>query len=395
MIAMKYNFIRAMPGRDLAENHRPSTSLELFFDLVSVIAIAAAANGLHHAITEHHFADGMIKYFISFFAIWWAWMNFTWFASAYDNDDVPYRIAVMIMMVGALIIAAGIPPIFANLDLSLGVIGYVVMRLALVSLWLRAAKHDPERRKTTQKHAAGITMCQTVWILGYFLVPPSWFLPFIGFAVICELMVPYFAEKPAGTTWHRDHIIERYGLFTIIVLGESLLALSNALVSTTDISLMDLEVHLLIAGGLLTVFSMWWLYFSELDHKALDGTHTEFVWGYGHYLIFASIAAVGAGLAVQIDFLSGHSEISEIAANAALSIPVAIYALSLWIVHEQFHKSDGADRYLLPGTALVVLMCTYLSFAPLAIGVVFAICLALRLRIQARRAVAGSGGEAN
>ncbi len=392
---MNYNFIRPMPGRNLSEGHRASTALELFFDLVSVIAVAAAANGLHHAISEHHFAEGLIKYFISFFAIWWAWMNFTWFASAYDNDDVPYRIAVMIMMVGALIIASGIPPIFENLDMSVAVFGYVVMRLALVSLWLRAAKNDSGRRKTSQRYAAGITICQTFWVFGYFFVPDSWFLSFVGFAIICELMVPYVAEKSATTTWHRDHIIERYGLFTIIVLGESLLALSNALGSVTGISLLDSQLDMLIGGGLLIVFTMWWLYFSELGHKALDGTQNGFVWGYGHLFIFASIAAVGAGLAIQIDYLSGHSEISAISANAALSIPAAIFVFSLWIVHEQFHKSDRADRNLLPATALVVLTCTYLDFAPLAIGVVLAICLAVRLRIQARRSVATNEIEAN
>ena len=125
-----------MPGRDLTEPHRPATPLELFFDLVSVIAIASAAGGLHHAIAENHALIGTISFIYAFGAIWWAWMNFTWFASAYDNDDVPYRIAVFVMIGGAMLIAAGIPAMTSSESWTLSLTGYIIMRLSLVSLWL-------------------------------------------------------------------------------------------------------------------------------------------------------------------------------------------------------------------------------------------------------------------
>ena len=87
---MQRPFIRPMPGRDITESHRPATPLELFFDLVCVIAIASAAAGLHHAIAENHIGIGILTFTYAFGSIWWAWMNFTWFASAYDNDDIPF-----------------------------------------------------------------------------------------------------------------------------------------------------------------------------------------------------------------------------------------------------------------------------------------------------------------
>ena len=80
-----------MVARSPHEAHRAATPLELFFDLVFVVAIAQAANGLHHAVAELHVVDGLIGYLMVFFAIWWAWMAFTWFASAYDCDDVRAR----------------------------------------------------------------------------------------------------------------------------------------------------------------------------------------------------------------------------------------------------------------------------------------------------------------
>ena len=91
-----------MIARSPHEAHRTATPLELFFDLVFVVAIAQAASGLHHAVAELHALDGLIGYLMVFFAIWWAWMAFTWFASAYDCDDVPYRLLVFVQIAGAL-----------------------------------------------------------------------------------------------------------------------------------------------------------------------------------------------------------------------------------------------------------------------------------------------------
>jgi len=103
----------------------------LFFVLVVVVAVAQAASGLHHAIAEAHLASGALTYLMVFFGVWWAWVNFTWFASAYDNDDVVYRLLVLVQLTGALIFAAGIPG-FQHGDRTVGVSGYVLMRLALV-----------------------------------------------------------------------------------------------------------------------------------------------------------------------------------------------------------------------------------------------------------------------
>ena len=101
-----------MRARSPHEPHRVATPLELLFDLVFVVAVARAAEGLHHAIAENHAAAGLAGFAMVFFAIWWAWMNFTWFASAYDCDDVPYRLAVFVQITGALIIAAGVTQMF-------------------------------------------------------------------------------------------------------------------------------------------------------------------------------------------------------------------------------------------------------------------------------------------
>ena len=133
-----------MTARSPHEPHRVSTPLELFFDLVFVVAIAQAASGLHHAIAEDHAVQGLMGYLMVFFAIWWAWMNFSWFASAYDCDDLPYRLTVFVQITGALSLAAGITQLFEHRVPNVAVLGgYVVMRLAMVVQWLRAGAGDP------------------------------------------------------------------------------------------------------------------------------------------------------------------------------------------------------------------------------------------------------------
>lgn len=247
-----------MTPRDMHEPHRAATPLELLFDLVSVIAIAAAAAGLHHAIAEAHVLDGLLKFCAAFFGIWWAWMNYTWFASAYDNDDTPYRLLTLLIMAGSLTMAAGISQLFERNDLFLIVIGYVIMRLGMVALWLRAARHDPDRRSTALWYAAGIALVQLYWVTLMVAQPtqPAAFYGLFALGAVLEMAVPALAERRATTPWHRHHIIERYGLLNIIVLGETLLAgsmaLSRAVGDHFDIALLHLAL-----SSLVILFSMW------------------------------------------------------------------------------------------------------------------------------------------
>ena len=103
-----------MEGRDPDEPHRAATPLELFFDLCFVVAVAQAAVALHHELADGHLIEGTVAYLMVFFAIWWAWMGFTWFASAYDTDDVLYRLLTFFQIAGVLVIAAGVPRAFES-----------------------------------------------------------------------------------------------------------------------------------------------------------------------------------------------------------------------------------------------------------------------------------------
>ena len=375
---------RVMTPRDPDEEHRSATPLELFYDLTFVVAVAQAASSLHHGLVSGHAGEALLGYAAVFFAIWWAWMNFTWFASAYDTDDAAYRIAVLVQMVGVLVLAAGVPRIMEGQDYGIGVLGYVIMRMALVPQWIRAARSHPEGRTCATRYAVGITLCQVLWVGR--LALDGWVAgaAFVVLLVV-ELAIPLWAEQAGRTPWHPGHIAERFGLFTIIVLGESLLAATVGVQVALDESVAVAELTPVIVGGLLLVFSMWWIYFDlPTEHAAsrMREDFTErlsgaFVWGYGHYLVFASAAATGAGLAVAVDHAIGHSSLTDLQAGLTVTVSASIYCTALWMVHFRYKRPGPMRSYAVPVTVLLLLGASFTPEPVLLAGFLLAGLVAL------------------
>ncbi|MDQ0749100.1 low temperature requirement protein LtrA [Streptomyces africanus] len=389
--------LRRLTARGRGEAHRAASPLELFFDLCFVVAVAQAGIQLVHSVAEGHAGEGILDYAMVFFALWWAWMNFTWFASAYDNDDVLYRVVTLVQIAGVLVLAAGVSRAFGEHEFFVVWLGYVIMRLAMAAQWLRAARsaEGPERT-TALRYAGGLLACQVGW-LGLLFLPEGartwWFLVM----ALLEMCVPPWAEKGRPTSWHPRHIAERYGLFTIIVLGETIAAATVAVKSGIDENDALGELLPIAAGGLLIIFAAWWVYFVVPIHDHLRSNRQAFLWGYGHYLVFASAAAIGAGLEVAVEQTVGKAHISTLAASAAVTLPTALYLLTLWALHSRHFKTGIAQQLVLPTTALLVICCTFLDdWAVLAAGLVCTLSVVagetLALRRAARTARADGQG---
>jgi low temperature requirement protein LtrA len=386
-----------MGPRDTTDAHRAASPLELFFDLCFVVAVAQAGSSLHHAYAEGHPADAIGAYPMVFFAVWWAWMNFTWFASAYDNDDVPYRVAVLVQIAGALILSAGVPRAFDDRDFAVVTVGYAVMRVALVSLWVRAAVEHVEGRVSALRYAIGVAVCQVGW-LGLLLFPDEVRLAGFGVLVVAELGVPMWAERAGATSWHPGHIVERYGLFTIIVLGESVLAATVAIQAAVDGGQSFRDLAAVAGGGLLIVFSMWWIYFDLPSDRVvggararfLDSPRSAFVWGYSHLVVFASAAAVGAGLAAAVDHTSGHTELSDTQAALTVTVPVTVFLASVWVLHVR-HQAPGFLRYgAVPLAAVVILAGSFANEPVLVAGIAMAALVGASVVGRERRLAASA-----
>jgi low temperature requirement protein LtrA len=330
-----------------------------------------------------------------FFAIWWAWMNFTWFASAYDNDDVLYRVVTLVQIAGVLVLAAGVSRAFESHEFLVVWLGYAIMRFAMIAQWLRVVRStEGVERTTALRYAGGVLLCQVGWLGLLFL--PEHARPWVFLVMaIAELCVPVVAEKDFTTSWHPHHISERYGLFTIIVLGETIAAATVAVKSGVDEHDALGELLPIAAGGLLIVFSAWWIYFAVPIHGHLRSNGQAFLWGYGHYLIFTSAAAIGAGLEVAVEQAVGKAHISTLAASAAVTLPTALYLLTLWVLHSRHFKVGIAQQLILPSTALLVIVCTFLGhWAVLAAGVVAAFSVVIGVALRERIVAGEEAGAA-
>jgi low temperature requirement protein LtrA len=373
-----------MGSRDVAEEHRAATPLELLYDLCFVVAIARAASLLHHAVSHGDAGSAVVSYVLVFFAVWWAWMNFTWFASAYDNDDVLYRVLVFVQMAGVLVLAAGVPRAFEHRDFDIVFVGYVVMRVGLVALWLRAAHHDPAGRTIARRYAAGVSLATVGW-LGVALIGwPVWAFVVMG---VVELIVPAWSERGGAThtPWHPEHIAERYGLFTIIVLGETILSSSVAFQAVVDDRTGDATAVLTAVGALLTVFSMWWIYFAKPAGPRLLSNRLAFPWGYGHYVVFASAAAVGAGVAVVLDDVTGRSHIGSTAASAAFTIPVILYLVAVTFIHTLLYGVRRDHLTAMLAAIALVGVATFTGQAVLVTGIVLAALVAVLVMVHVKQ----------
>jgi low temperature requirement protein LtrA len=348
--------LERMLPRNPNEPHRVASSLELFFDLVFVIAVSTASGQLHHALSSGHAGPGITAYLMVFFAIWWAWMNFTWFATSFGVDDWLYRVITIVQMAGVLVLAAGIGPVFDehHQDFTIVVIAYVVMRLAMIVQWLRAAGMNPQLRRTACIYAAGIGIVQILWI-GFLFVPDSMRTATFLVLMIAEICIPVVAERRAPTPWHPHHITERYSLFTLIVLGESLLASATAIIGARE----ELDaIGPLIWVAVVTLVStaaMWWIYFWPPHHRAITTMRRSLTYGYTHYFVFAAAGAFSAGIEVWIDQLTGHSDLPPIATAFATSVPIAVFLLGIWFVAIR-KNADRVVNTAVPAGAVLVLL---------------------------------------
>ena len=390
--------------RDHGAAHRAATPLELFFDLCFVVAVALLAAELHYALAEGRALEGLLRYLVLFAPVWWAWMSYTWFATAFDHDDPVTRVLTFAQMAGVIAVAATVHDAFDGDPVPLA-LAYVAMRTPLVVQWARAARADAAHRGFASAYALGTVAAQVLVLLGAALhladgTRPASYALFAAAALV-ELATPTVAvPRSPGPVFHPGHVAERYGLFTIIVLGESVLAATIGLDEAGG--LVDARAGTVVVAGLLVTFALWWLYFAALGTDALTRNRSAaFGWGYGHYLLFAAVAAVGAALQAQLEGVADAAYASGVTAGGAalLAALAAVLATLAWLGRT---AGNPVRTYVvgavLSGAAAVLALpallggegsvLTTVLAAGLAVGVLVA-----RLRDPARGGAAAPAGE--
>ena len=370
-----------MAGHDPDEQHRAATPLEGLLDLTFATSFGLAAAQFAHVLSDGQYAAALIGFGFASFAICWAWINFSWFSSAYDTDDWIFRLITMVQMIGVLVLAMGLPRMFASvqhgehLDNSIMVLGYVIMRVAMVSQWLRASRQNPSRRRACLTYALAISVAQIGWVI-QILVDTSVAVTVLLTCVLAliELAGPVIAErKDGGTPWHAHHIAERYSLFALIALGEGVVGTVAALSAVVEAQGWSLDAVLVCIAGIGLTFGLWWIYYLLPSAPVLHA-HREraFVWGYGQMIVVASIVATGAGLQVAAHSIEHQSHIGALATLLCAAIPVSLFLALTYALHYYLVRQfDRLHAWLLLATVAVVVIAVMAA----AVGIDMTICL--------------------
>jgi low temperature requirement protein LtrA len=363
-------------GRGVDEMRR-ATWLELFFDLVFVAAVGQLANSLSAEPTPERFFE-----FLGLFVpVWWAWMGFTFYANRFDTDDVVYRLLMLLAMFAVAVLATTIPSVFAGATAGFP-IAYVAVRVVLLALYARAARHVPEARALASSFLGAFGISVVIWLVSLAFEAP-WAYVLWGVALAIELVAPIPAWRLLrDAPVDRRHLPERFGLLTLIVLGESVLAV---VLGVSKVS-WDAGSAAAAAAGFLVAAAIWWIYFDFLDEGALTsrGILGGLTYTYMNYFVVVGLAALGVG--VKLAILAAGGDHRYDGTSWILSAGLALTMLGLGVIQlvagTVVVDADVVLRLLTAGVALLLIP---FDLSPLTVVSVFAAVLVAQVLFELAR----------
>jgi low temperature requirement protein LtrA len=350
-------------GRGVDEMRR-ATWIELFFDLVFVAAVSQLANALAAEPTTGRFFE-----FLGLFVpVWWAWMGFTFYANRFDTDDIVYRLLLLLAMFGVAALATTIPSVFRGATQGFP-IAYVAVRLVLIALYARASRHVPEARALVRVFIRAFSFAVLIWLASLAFDAP-WAYVVWGVALVFELGAPIRAWRflPDAPIDPR-HLPERFGLLTLIVLGESVLAV---VLGVSKIS-WDAGSAAAAATGFTVAASLWWIYFDFLDEGALTarGLFGGLTYTYMNYFVVVGLAALGTGVKLAILAAGGdhHYDDTSWILSAGLALTMVGLGVIQLVAGTVVVDTDVVLRLV---TAAIALVLIPFGLSPLSVVSIFA-----------------------
>jgi low temperature requirement protein LtrA len=345
--------------RTLENGERHASYLELFFDLVFVVAIAQLA----HELVLDHSLEGFAVFGGLFLPVFIAWQGYTIYADRFDTDDLVFRAVILLGMLSILALAVQIPDVPHGRSTGFA-IAYVVVRSLMIALYLRAYRHVPEARPLIARYTGGYSLGIGLWIVSLAVEPPARYVLW-GVALAWEYALPWFARRLfAAIPVHASHIPERFALFTIVVLGESVFAVSLG-VAGRDWAMSAAIIAVL---GFVAAAAIWWTYFGPALELSVDPVPgSVLVFAYAHIPLLAALTAVGAGIALAIEQSSEPG--LDAGTRWALAGGVAAYLLFLTVAQRRLvigFPALTAQSRLAAAAALVVFAALGGSLEPVA-----------------------------
>jgi low temperature requirement protein LtrA len=337
------------------EEERRVTFLELFYDLVYVVIIAQLA----HSLSTHISTIGFLKYAFLFLMIWWAWFNGVMYHDLHGNNDIKTRVMTFLQM-----ITVGAMAVFAHHALDSGSVGFAIsygaFLLIITYLWWRTGVHEREHRPLSLPYAITYLVAALLSIGSVFVEPPMRFYIWgfnLSMIILLPLVLMIVSQRNQAMKIQFDRaatvsnsMVERFGLLTIIVLGEVIVGVVQGVAGTHHFSLI-----IGVTGGLgmLVAIGIWWVYFDFISsHQPKKGILFEAGWAYLHLPLTICIAAVGAAM---LNIINTPAEEIPASARILLSASVAIAFLSIAIILRTIRIPEEQQKvYRTPGRIILI-----------------------------------------
>lgn len=340
------------------ETNRSATRLELFFDLAFVLFVARCADLL---AKDETWNGGLV--FAALLAVgWWAWASSTLYANRFDTDDAVFRLLTLVAMGGV----AGMAAAVQDFDTATGrwfSLAYAAVRLALVAGYARAWWHVTGARRTIRPYLIGHAAGALIWLVSA-AVPTPWRYALWAAGVLIDMIGPTAAARLRDAVpLHTEHLPERFGLFIILVLGESVAAV---VVGVHD---GHWKPSVVAAAGLAFVVAagLWWMYFDlsggaakrrllqEGDDGTRPGVHDFYV--YIHLPVAVALAAVAVGLDHAV--LHGADDHLTNGTRGVLAAGLAGYLLGIGVMQAVLTGRPG-PALIWPGAGVPLVVAVAL-----------------------------------
>jgi low temperature requirement protein LtrA len=310
-----------------------------------------------------------------FVPVWWLWMGFTFYANRFDTDDLPYRLLTLLGMFLVAVLATTVAGVFHGRSTGFAV-AYLGARVILLVLYERARRHVPEARALTTIFLAAFGAATGFWVVSLAL-PAPWRYALWAGALSLELGAPFFAwrQLPQAPI-HPRHIPERFGLLTLIVLGESVLGVVLGIAHVP----WGAASGAAAAAGFLAAAALWWIYFDFLDETSISarGLVGGLTYTYMHFFVVVGLAAMGAGVKLAILSAGGEARFDDtswiLCAGLAMTM-IGLAAIEL-VTPPVIFSTDLALRL---GTLAAALALVPLGLSPLVVVLVLAALLAAQV----------------
>ena len=352
-----------VPGRyeDRAVDRRV-TFLELFFDLVFVVVISQLA----HRLAEHPSWPGVGWFVLLFYAVWSSWINGTLYHDLHATNDVSVRVFTFAQMLAVAVMAVFVGEVPGGGSEGFA-LAYATNSLLLVILWFRTGLHDPSHRPASVPYSTAYFLSAALFVISATVHEPGRYWLWVAGLIIevAGLVTAYHRWTPPSSPGGdavvatTPSLIERLGLFVIIVLGEVIVGAVNGMADITPLDLDGIVIGLL---GMLVAIGLWWIYFDLVSHRAPMSRRTQ-LWLYLHLPLVIAMAAGGAGVLNTVEHatkpLPDAVRWLLVGSLAVALLSVALITQTLEVRREQPELYRTAQATMLVG--LVLGMCVGLT----------------------------------